>query len=135
MVLGASVVIVSTSAIMIRLALGEGVASLSIAVWRLGIAAIILSFVVAAKPTMRHEISALPLKTAALAVASGVFLAAHFASWISSLAFTSVASSTALVTTNPIWIALISWLFLRERLHRSLLVGIASAMFGSALIF
>lgn len=134
-VLGASVVIVSTSAIMIRLALGEGVASLSIAVWRLGIAAIILSFVVAAKPTMRHEISALPLKTAALAVASGVFLAAHFASWISSLAFTSVASSTALVTTNPIWIALISWLYLRERLHRSLLVGIVSAMFGSALIF
>jgi drug/metabolite transporter (DMT)-like permease len=135
LVLGASVVIVSTSAILIRLALGEGVASLSVATWRLGFAAIILTFIVAAKPATRAEIAALSLKHVALAVASGIFLAAHFASWIASLSYTSVASSTALVTTNPIWIALVSWLFFRERLHRSIVLGIAAAMLGSALIF
>ena len=135
LVLGASVVIVSTSAIMIRVALGEGVASLSIAAWRLGIAAIILTFVVAAKPATRAEIAILSRKHIALAVASGIFLAAHFASWIASLSFTSVASSTALVTTNPIWIALVSWLFFRERLHRLIVLGIAAAMLGSVLIF
>ena len=135
LVLGASVVIVSTSAIMIRVALGEGVASLSIAAWRLGIAAIILTFVVAANPATRAEIARLSRKHIALAVASGIFLAAHFASWIASLSFTSVASSTALVTTNPIWIAVVSWLFFRERLHRSIVLGIAAAMLGSVLIF
>jgi drug/metabolite transporter (DMT)-like permease len=135
LVLGASVVIVSTSAILIRLALGEGVASLSIAMWRLGLAAIILTFVVAATPAARVEIAALSRKHIALAVGSGIFLAAHFASWIASLSYTSVASSTALVTTNPIWIALVSWLFFRERLHRSIVIGIAAAMLGSALIF
>ena len=135
LVLGASVVIVSTSAIMIRVALGEGVTSLSIAAWRLGIAAIILTFVVAAKPATRVEIATLSRKHIALAVASGIFLAAHFASWIASLSFTSVASSTALVTTNPIWIAVVSWLFFRERLHRSIVLGIAAAMLGSVLIF
>lgn len=135
LVLGASVVIVSTSAIMIRVALGEGVASLSIAAWRLGIAAVILTFVVAAKPATRAEIATLSRKHIALAVASGIFLAAHFASWIASLSFTSVASSTALVTTNPIWIALVSWLFFRERLHRLIVLGIAAAMLGSVLIF
>ena len=135
LVLGASVVIVSTSAIMIRVALGEGVASLSIALWRLGIAAVILTFVVAAKPATRAEIATLSRKHIALAVASGIFLAAHFASWIASLSFTSVASSTALVTTNPIWIALVSWLFFRERLHRLIVLGIAAAMLGSVLIF
>jgi drug/metabolite transporter (DMT)-like permease len=135
LVLGASVVIVSTSAIMIRGALGEGVASLSIATWRLGLAAFILTFIVIAKPATRAEIAALSLKSGLLAVASGVFLAAHFASWIASLSYTSVASSTALVTTNPIWIALVSWLIFRERLQRSLVIGIASAMLGSVLIF
>jgi drug/metabolite transporter (DMT)-like permease len=135
LVLGASVVIVSTSAIMIRFALGEGVASLSIAAWRLGLAAIILTFIVAAKPTTRAEIAALSLKHVALAVGSGIFLAAHFASWIASLSYTSVASSTALVTTNPVWIALVSWLLFRERLHRSIVLGIAAAMLGSVLIF
>lgn len=135
LVLSASVVIVSTSAILIRLALGEGVTSLSIATWRLGLASIILTLVVAARPVARAEIRALSRSHIGLAIASGIFLAAHFASWIASLSYTSVASSTALVTTNPVWIALISWLLFRERLHRSIVLGIVAAMLGSVLIF
>ncbi len=135
MILGTSVVIVSSSAIMIRYAQMEGVASLTIAAWRLGLAAMVLSVIVAARPSTRHELTALTIKDAALGVASGVFLAAHFATWIASLSYTSVASSTALVTTNPIWIALVSWLIFRERLGGWLIVGIAAAIGGSALIF
>jgi drug/metabolite transporter (DMT)-like permease len=70
-----------------------------------------------------------------MVIAAGFFLALHFASWISSLAYTSVASSTALVTTNPIWIALISWLVFREKLSRPLVAGIVVAMLGSVCIF
>jgi len=39
---------------------------------------------------------------------AGVFLGAHFATWVPSLRFTTVASSTALVATQPVWAALIA---------------------------
>lgn len=66
---------------------------------------------------------------------SRCILALHFASWILSLEYTSVASSVALVTTNPIWIGIASWLFLREPLSARLGVAIALALAGSAVIF
>jgi drug/metabolite transporter (DMT)-like permease len=138
-ILAASVLVVSFAAILIRIAQTQGVPSMAIAMWRLGIAAIILSVIVLTRavtvPGSRIELRALSIPTITLAIGSGVFLAAHFASWIASLSFTSVASSTALVTTNPIWIALVSWLVFRERLGRWLIIGIAAAITGSALIF
>jgi len=42
------------------------------------------------------------------AVAGGVLLALHFAAWIPSLRFTSVASATALVATQPVWAAMLA---------------------------
>ncbi len=61
------------------------------------------------------------------AIASGAFLAAHFALWITSLGHTSVASSTVLVTAHPIIVALLSFWFLGERVTRrgALLMGCA----------
>lgn len=132
-VLAAAVLIVSGAAIMIRFAQAEGVASISIAAWRLALAALVLTPLVLA--TRREELAALSGKQWGFGIGSGVFLAAHFASWISSLAFTSVASSVALVTTNPIWIAVASWLILREKPSGMLALGILSAIGGSALIF
>ena len=132
-VLGAAVLIVSSAAILIRVAQAEGVNSITIAAWRLTIAAVLLWPLVWAKSST--EIFALKKRDWLLGGAAGIFLALHFAAWISSLGFTSVASSTALVTTNPIWIALVSWLFFREQLGRWLVLGIAAAILGSALIF
>lgn len=132
-VLTTAVLIVSGAAIMIRYAQAEGVPSLSIAAWRLALAALALTPLVLA--THRDELARLSGRQWGFGIASGVFLAAHFASWISSLAFTSVASSVALVTTNPIWIAVASWLFLREKPSGMLALGILSAIGGSALIF
>ena len=133
MVLAAAVLIVSCAAILIRVAQGEGVNSITIAAWRLTIAAALLWPL--AWNSASKEIGAWRKQDWLLGGIAGLFLALHFAAWISSLAYTSVASSTALVTTNPIWIALVSWLFFRERLDGWLVFGIAAAVAGSALIF
>lgn len=133
MVLAAAILIVSCAAILIRVAQGEGVNSITIAAWRLTIAAALL-WPLAWKSASK-EIGAWRKQDWLLGGIAGLFLALHFAAWISSLAYTSVASSTALVTTNPIWIALVSWLFFRERLGGWLLFGIAAAVAGSGLIF
>ena len=69
-----------------------------------------------------------------LGAVAGVFLAVHFASWITSLSYTSVASSTALVTTNPIFVGIASYLLFREKLAGGLIAGIALTAAGSLLI-
>ena len=131
-VLAGGVLIVSTASILIRWAQAEGVPSLAIAAWRLTLAALLLAPLVWFKA--RTEIAALPRTRLGLALASGVFLALHFASWIASLQYTSVASSVALVTTNPIWIALFSVLVLRERMPALRVAAVVLALAGSGVI-
>jgi drug/metabolite transporter (DMT)-like permease len=65
---------------------------------------------------------------------SGLFLSLHFAFWIASLKYTSVASSVVLVTTHPIFVGIGGSLFLKERLGLHLILGIALSVFGSGLI-
>ncbi|MGF1512791.1 MAG: DMT family transporter [Elainellaceae cyanobacterium] len=125
---------VSTSAVFVRLALGAaetaGVGfSLVIAASRLILASLILL------PTWRHfQPSRYQPGAAAYSAIAGVLLALHFATWITSLSYTSIAASTVLVTTNPIWVALVSWLWLKERLPRRTVVGIAVTIVGGVLV-
>ncbi len=65
---------------------------------------------------------------------SGLFLSLHFAFWIASLKYTSVASSVVLVTTHPIFVGIGSWLFLKEQMGMKLVLGIALSVLGSGLI-
>jgi drug/metabolite transporter (DMT)-like permease len=65
---------------------------------------------------------------------SGLFLSLHFAFWIASLKYTSVASSVVLVTTHPIFVGIGGWLFLKERLGSDLILGIALSVLGSGWI-
>src|SRR4030066_32781 len=65
---------------------------------------------------------------------SGLLLGLHFAFWIASLKYTSVAGSVVLVTTNPIFVGIGAWLFLKERLETNLIFGIAFSVIGSGLI-
>ena len=132
-VLGTAVLIVSAAAIMIRVAQAEGVSSLAIAAWRLTFAAAILWPLAWVRNPL--QIRALSGREWLLGGLAGLLLAMHFAAWISSLAYTSVASSLALVSTNPVWIALASWLVFREKLGVWLMLGIAAALIGSAMIF
>ena len=69
-----------------------------------------------------------------LALLSGLFLAIHFASWITSLQFTSVASSVVLVTTTPLWVALLAPLLLHERNSSATYIGLVMALIGGAII-
>lgn len=132
LILFAGVLVVSTSSIMIRFLQADGVSSLSIAAGRLGLAALILTPLAWAR--VGGELRALPRRDLLLAGCSGAFLAVHFASWISSLAYTSVASSAALVSTNPLWVGLASLLLFRERLGWRAGAGIAATLLGTLLI-
>jgi drug/metabolite transporter (DMT)-like permease len=66
--------------------------------------------------------------------AVGLCLAAHFALWITSLSYTSIAASTALVTTNPVWVALLSRFWFGEKLSKLSVTGIAIALVGTIVI-
>ena len=132
-VLGVGLLAISFGAILARLAQGYGLPSLAVAALRLGLAALIVTPL--AWWRSGTALRALNRRQMLLAAAAGFFLALHFATWISSLEYTSVASSTALVTTNPVWIALASFALFGERPTRMTLTGIAVSLSGSALIF
>jgi drug/metabolite transporter (DMT)-like permease len=68
------------------------------------------------------------------AIAAGLCLAIHFATWITSLAYTSIAASTVLVTTNPIWVGLFSWWWYREKLSLQAIIAIGIALFGGVIM-
>lgn len=69
-----------------------------------------------------------------LAGAGGLLLAAHFWSWIASLRYTTVASSVVLVSMQPIFVAGMSALWLRERATRRQWLGIVIACAGAVVI-
>ena len=132
-VLGIGLTAISFGAVLARIAQAEGVSSLAVATWRLGLAAIIITPV--ALMHSRRDLLALTRPQIMMAISAGFFLALHFATWISSLEYTSVASSTALVTTNPLWIGIASFVLFRERPSAMMIGGIALSFAGSLFIF
>ncbi len=135
LVLAGGILAVSTAAIFVRLAIADaGLRSpaftLFLAASRLAIAALILPLLSLGQPPRRLASA----DSVVLARWAGLCLAIHFATWITSLSYTSIAASTALVTTNPLWVALIGWLVWQERLSRRSLLGIGLALAGGLLI-
>ena len=126
-----AVLAVSTASIFIRFAQREA-PSLAIAALRLTVASLILAPV--ALTRYRNELRNLTRSDLLLGLLSGIFLAIHFATWISSLEYTSVASSVVLVSTGPLWVALLSPIFLKEALTRPVLVGMMLALLGGTVI-
>ena len=131
-VLIAGICAVSTASILIRFALDDGVPPLVVAAYRLTLAALILTPIVLR--ARRPELRALTRRDWSWALLSGFFLALHFATWISSIKYTTVTSSVVLVTTGPIWVALFSWLIWRERLTRPVVMGLIVAVCGGMLV-
>lgn len=123
--LGAQIAI-GAAAIFARFALSS-TGPLAISALRLGIATVVLAIVVGkvARVSKRREI--------AFAIA-GFALALHFAMWITSLRFTSVAISTLLVTTTPIWTESYDAIVRRTLPTRAFLGALACAGVGVALI-
>ena len=103
LLLGVAVVAIATSAPLIAACTAP---ALAIAFWR----CLLGSGATAVWVGIRHraEVAALTRRQWRLTVLSGLLLGAHFATWVPSLRLTTVASSTALVATQPVWAALIA---------------------------
>jgi len=129
--LAIAVLSVSTASIFIRYA-QEDAPSLVIAAFRLTLAVIILAPV--ALTRYRDELYRLGRRRLAFALLSGLFLALHFATWITSLEYTTVASSVVLVSTTPLWVALLAPFALKEQITRPILVGMGLALSGGIIV-
>jgi drug/metabolite transporter (DMT)-like permease len=123
------IIAVSFAAVFIRCAQANAMPVLAIAAWRLVFACMVL--LPYAWTTCRAELSSASRKELLLLACSGIFLGLHFAAWIGSLGYTSVASSVVLVSMGPLFVALGSWLFLRELPSRKTILGLVLAAFGS----
>src|SRR4030066_1487865 len=122
---------VSTSSLFIRFA-QEEVPSLVIAAWRLTIAALILVPIAATRH--KTELLGLSRQGLVLALLSGIFLALHFATWITSLQYTTVASSVVLVSTIPLWVALLSPFTIKEPIRLAVGIGLILALLGGLVV-
>ena len=105
---------------------------LTVAAWRSIFSVLfLLPFAVrSAIPTLLQ----LDRKAISLIGLGGVFLGIHFVLWIESLYFTSVASAATLVSASPIFIAILGYLLLKERLRHATIIAIAVAVVGTVAI-
>lgn len=119
----------SFASIFIRLAEAP---PLVIAAYRLTIAALVfLPFAPSKWSKTWRQVSR---RDVLLLLFASLFLALHFALWISSLKNTSIASSVILVTSNPIFVAIFSYFLWKEKMTRLMLGGMALALGGAVLI-
>ena len=120
------VLAVSAAAIFIRLADAPAVA---VAFWRCALGAAILLL-----PAILRREKFPRGRTLYVGMASGVALGAHFGFWISSLDYTSVAASVVLVSTQPVFVAILAYLLFGERTSPLSFAGIFVALAGTAVI-
>ena len=123
-----AVLAVSTSAPLIRYA--APAPAMTVAALRVCLAGLLLSLMA---PGAWRLWWRLPVRERLLIVAAGFLLALHFASWISSLYWTSTAASVALVATQPIFAALFARA-LGDVIHRREVLGMACAAIGCAVL-
>jgi drug/metabolite transporter (DMT)-like permease len=120
------VLAVSASAIFIRLAEAPAVA---IAFWRCALWVAVLL-----PPALIRKDSFPKGRALYAGIASGVALGAHFGFWISSLDYTSVAASVVLVSTQPVFVAVLAYLLFGEITTPLSFLGILVALAGTAVI-
>jgi drug/metabolite transporter (DMT)-like permease len=123
------VLAVSFAAIFIRLAEAP---PLVIATYRLAIASVILIPIASIKS--RKSLKKLSRQDILLILLSSIFVALHFGLWITSLSYTSIASSVVLVTAHPAFVAVISYFLWGERVNKLTIGGIAVAIMGVILV-
>ncbi|WP_448613935.1 DMT family transporter [Modestobacter sp. URMC 112] len=104
---------------------------LALAFWRNAAGAALLLPVVLLRE--RTALSGLRPRQLVSSAVAGLFLAAHFAAWLPSLSMTTVAASTALVTTTPVWTALAARVS-GVRLPGAVWAGLGLAVVGAAMI-
>ena len=127
--LSTAVVFVSLGSILVRLAQAP---PLAVSFYRVFIASLaLLPFSLLAAG---RSWPALGLGPGLLLIASGLSLGAHFATWIASLSYTSVAASVLLVNTAPLFTLVFCRVFLGERVTRVVAVAMFLALLGACVI-
>ena len=129
LVLSFGVFAISTGAIFARMAEAP---PLVIAAYRVGLATLFLLPFTARRAL--KELSSLGRNDLLRGIAAGVFLALHFATWISSLFHTSVASSVVIVNAIPLWTGLLSPFLTGDPFSPSLKKGLLLALPGAIII-
>lgn len=86
------------------------------------------------KKEIREEFRNMEKKTIGLCALSGLFLAIHFVLWFESLQHTSVASSTTIVCTEVIWVALGFCFFMKGKIGGKAITAIVITFLGSVFI-
>lgn len=124
------VISVSTSAIFVKLA--DQAPAAIIANYRLLFAVILMAPLVLVK--YRHDFKHIQKKDWIYSTLAGIFLAFHFILWFESLNYTSVASSVVLVTLQPIFAFIGTYLFFKERFSPAAVISMFIALFGSFII-
>ena len=120
---------VSVAAILIRLADTE---PLTVAAYRMGIAALVVStFTLATAHGQLRRLTATDMPWLLL---GGAFLAAHFAAFIASLEYTTVASSVLLVTVTPVFVVVGSQWGLRERIGTTVALAVLLSLMGGVVM-
>lgn len=122
---------ISLSAIFVRYSQAPSVVT---AAYRLLWTVALMAPVVFLSRPRREELFSTDKKTALLCAVSGIFLALHFVLWFESLRHTSVASSTTIVCTEVIWVALGFCIFLGGKLSAKAVLAIVITLAGSMLI-
>lgn len=127
LMLAAAILCLSTGAILVRFTTAP---PLVIAFYRLTLTALLGGLLMAGTrqslPARRSD-----MPRAGLA---GLFLALHFAFWITSLSYTTVASSVLFTNLQVIFVIIFSALFRKERITSRALAGVVLALAGSAVI-
>lgn len=124
------VIAVSTSAIFVKLA-SDAPAGI-VAFYRLAFATILMLPIILIK--YRKEIKEINRRDWLLASLSGIFLALHFILWFESLHYTSVASSVVLVTLQPIFAFVGTYIFFGERFSVGAIISMFITLVGSFII-
>jgi len=128
-VMGIGILGVSFAAIFIRL---SDAPSSVIAMYRMLITFILFTPFIMKKKGM--DLNKIGKKSVLLAILSGFFLALHFIAWIESLKHTTIASSTVLVSLQPLFTSLLGFMIYKERMNMKQGIGMIVAITGSFVI-
>ncbi|WP_064092768.1 DMT family transporter [Rossellomorea aquimaris] len=129
LLLAIGVISVSTSAILVKISSAPaGV----LAFYRLFFTVLLMSPVFFLKYV--RELKVITLRDWMFSILAGVFLAFHFILWFESLNYTSVASSTVLVTLQPLFAFIGAYMFFQEKITGKAILSGVLAVSGSVII-
>jgi drug/metabolite transporter (DMT)-like permease len=120
---------VSWASILIKLA---GAEPLPTAFYRMALASIFL--LPPAWPSMRRSLKKLSRKEGLLLLLSGLALGFHFATWVTSLFYTTISNSVLIVATQPVFVLAMEAIFLKQKVRTRAVIGMVIAVFGIAMI-